>query len=438
MKKRLFTVLALFLCAGTAFSQIALGSALALSPSIESRAGFLLYESDNASWFHTERFDASLAINSENPKKRRAFSIGGRYLYANSDRADLNGALRLGYADTAFESGFFKVRAGGGAFAIPDELKILSGTPRFSVADSSGLFAWTGGKADFRLFEKDWNISADFLFGKANVASGDMYYFYGRPDNFLLFGGKASVAAPFGISFFALAGGLFVDVNTSEDASVGSLSASLCAFYLAKEFELPLADGFSIKPFAGYARLRANGSGWLTSATQTYSFFPYRYVGGGFDEEAHFVSAGTSFFVKKGGFKFTLDFVYLFCFQNNYSGSYAYQYKKSIFFNGSSDTGSLDMPDVAGSHLFAGIMEASYRFKVHKHFVPTIKLTKMIAAAILSQDTLDFLDGASSSYSTVSVPPSSPAASSSGGSSTMETIKSALLSGTSVSVKIEF
>ena len=435
MKYRLIVVLALFLNAGTIFSEIALGPDLSLAPSIESRAGFLLYETDNASWFHTERLSTGLSICSNQPKKRCDISLGARCLNANSDRTDFNGALHFGLVDAAFSKSFFEVRARFGAFKIPRALKILSGEPRFSLNDSGGLFASTGGTIKFHLFDKEWKAGADFVFAKANVASGDLYYFYGRPDNFLLFGGKAEFEAPFGISFFALGGALSADLTTNDDIGVGNLAASLCALYLAKKFQLPVADCFYIKPFAGYVRLSANGSAWLTPANQTYPLFPFKYAGGDFDSQMHFLSAGFSFDVKKGGFEFSLDFVYLACVKSEFSGKYAYKFKNNLFFDGNSGADAIFFPDTAGSHLFAGIMEASYRFNIHKHFIPTIKLTKVIAAAILNDETIDFINGAFSSYSTVSGP-SSP--SSSSGPSTTEIIARALLSGTSLAVKIEF
>lgn len=436
MKKHFIIVLALFFCAGTIFSEIALSPNLSIAPSIESRVGFLLYETDNASWFHTERVNTDIHIHSEQPKKRCVVSMGARYLYGISDRTDINGSLHLGSVNAAFSKKFFQVRASFSALRVPHELKILSGEPRLILNDSSAIFPSLGGKIKFHLFDKEWNLDGDFLFGKANVASGDLYYLYGRPNNLLLLGGKTVINAPYGISFLSLGGRLFTDLSTDKNINAANFNISICAFYFAKEFHFPLADCFSIKPFAGYVQLSANGSTWLTPANQTYSLFPFKYVGGDFDGKIHFLSAGLSFDIKKGGFAFSLDFVYLACIKNTLSGRYAYQFKKNIFFDGSSDEAAIPFPNTAATHFFAGVMEASYRFNIHKNFIPTIKITKMIAAAILNQETDDFINGTdSSTYSTVSDPQITISDS---GPSTAEIIKRALLSGTSVAIKIEF
>lgn len=437
MNKRLSFVLAILFFARTFFSEIPLAPNLSLSPSIESSAGFLIYETGNESWFHTEKFNARLNILSDKKEEQSAVSMEARYLYGKSDRTDLNGKLHFGSAKFAFEKEFFKIRAGGGIFGIPQNFCILKDKPRFILNDSRGFFATTGGNIKFNFFDNDWNIDADFVFGRANVASGDMYYFYGRADDFLLFGGKAAINAPFGISFFTLAGNLEFNLKTDKNKRVGNLDASICAFYLAKEFHFRLADYFSIKPFAGYAQLSANGSAWLTSVNQTYFLFPFKYAGGNFDGKIHFISAGLSFDIKKGGFAFSLDFIYLASIKNSISGIYAYQFKKSVFFDGSSDIGCIQFPDTAGSHIFAGIMEASYKFNLHKNFVPTIKISKIFAAAILNEETKNFMNG-DSSYTTATVPSSQPYANSDNSSSIMEMIKSALLSGTYVSIKIDF
>ena len=82
-------------------------------------------------------------------------------------------------------------------------------------------------------------------------------------------------------------------------------------------------------------------------------------------------------------------------------------------------------------------MEASYKFNLHKNFVPTIKISKIFAAAILNEETKNFMNG-KSTYTTATVPSSQPYANSDNSSSIMEMIKSTLLSGTYVSIKIDF
>ena len=366
--------------------------------------------------------------------KNTMLSVGGRYLYGKSNRSECNGVMHFGSGDISFTRDFYQVRAGFGAFTFLDEVQILRGKPRFFLYDSHGIFATAGGELNFSLFDQEWKISTDLFFGHGRVENGDMYYFYGRPDNFFIFGGRANLSAPYGFSLFTLGGNLSLDMSTQTNTIVGDCNATLAAFFLAKEFLLPVADTFSIIPFAGYVYLSAYGKTWLSSENQTYALFPYKFVGGHFDEDIHFFSVGNSLAIKKGGCNFSVDFLYLFCFRNTASGEYAYQFKKNLFYDGSAENGNLPLPDTAGIHIFAGNIEISYRFAVHKHLTPTIRLSKMIAAAILNQATTDFLHTAFSSYSTVT---SSAASDSSADEShTAETIKKALLSGTSLSIKI--
>ncbi len=430
MKRCFLIVPVLFVCAGTIFSEITFSPDISLSPSLDSRFGFLLYENDNLSWFHTERLDATLKA------RDNTFSLGGRYLYGKSPHALCNGNMHAGSADFTFSRDFYTVRAGFGAFTFPDAIQVLKGKPKFSLKDSGGFFATTGGTLDFSLFGKEWSIAADFLFSKANVESGDMYYFYGNPDSLFLFGGKSSLFMPYGFELFGFGGYFSTELNTSKKTTVGNLYAHMISFFVAKSFSVSLLDSFSVKPYVGYVYLSATGDTMLTSKNQTYSLFPYKYIGGEFDEGMHFISLGNSFALKKGGFDFSLDFLWLFCVKNTASGTYTYLFKENLFFDGSSDSGNLPLPDTGGIHIFAGIAEVSYRFSVHKHFVPTLRLTKMIAAAILNKETTDFLHSAFSTYSTVSTP--SSGSSSDDSSFDTEMLKKALLSGTSISLKIEF
>ena len=429
MKKCFLIVPVFVFCAGTIFSEIALSPAILLSPSIDSRFGFLLYEKDASSWFHTERLDAVLKT------PVGSFSLGGRYLYGDSPHALCSGSLHAGSVDFAFSRNFYTVRAGGGAFSFPDTIQVISREATFKVQDFDGLFATLGGTIDFCLCNEEWSVTTDILFGKAGIKSGDMYYFYGNPDHFFLFGGKTTLSMPYGFTLFGFGGVFSADLHTDKNQTVGKLDAGIASAFAAKTFLFPLLDVFSVKPFVGYVYLSVAGDTMLTSASQTYALFPYKYIGGEFTEGIHFLSVGNSFALNKGGFAFSLDFLWLFCFKNTTSGTYLYQFKKNIFFDGSSDSGNLPLPDTTGIHIFAGIAEVSYKLVVHKHFSPTVRLTKMIAATILNQKTSDFLHTAFSSYSTVSSP--TPDDSSNASSFGTEMLKRILLSGTSVSVKIE-
>lgn len=427
MKKVLFAALILLSLIRAAFSEIKFSPDFSISPSIDSRFGYLFYTPSSSSYFHTERLEV------DTKTKVGEFKIGGCYIYGNSDRAMLNGKLEYGSADFEFKRNFYAVRYSFSSFSFPGELKIFDEIPRFSLNDGCGKFMSFGGDINFSLFDTDLKFSTDFIFGKANVQKGDLYYFYGKPDNLVLFGGKTQLKLPYGFEFFTLGGKLTFDIDTNEGINVGESKLQLLSAFLAKEFYLPVRDEFMIKPFLGYAYLSLNGNAYLTSSTQKYLLFPYKFAGGNIDEKFNFVSLGNSLEFKRGGLCFTLDLIYFYCMKNYASGDYAYKYKKSIFFDGSSDNGPLNLPDATGMHVFAGITEISYKFNIHKNFIPTLRLTKMVAATILNQSTKDFLNAAFSSYSTVGSASESLAS-----AEDNDTLKKALLSGTSISLRIDF
>ena len=435
MRKSILIVLALLLNARTIFSEIILTPDMSLSSSIESRFGFLLYETDNNSYFHSGHFNADLLVHSKKPQDQCNILVDVRYLYGNSDRSDFDGTLHFGSINTAFSKKSFQIRMGFGTFKFPETTQILSEKPCFKFNNIDGYFLTIGGMFRFNFNDKDWKVSADLLFGKADIANGDMYYFYGRPDNFVLFAGKTTVTGPYGISIISFGGNLSESITTNERISVGNDEISIFAFYLSKKIQFSLADYFSIIPFAGYVYLSSTGTVLLTTANQTYSLFPFKYVGGNYDIQMHFLSTGISFSVRKGGFNFKFDFFYLVCIENKASGRYSYKFKKNILFDGESGDDKILFPNTVGTHIFAGMIEASYSFNTLKHIVPTVKITKVIAAAILTKETTDFLNGVSSSHSTVS---ETSASSSDNDLPASELIKRALLSGTSVAIKIEF
>ena len=426
MKKCFLTVPALFFLAGTVFSEISLSPGLSLSAAIDSRTGLLFYEKGGSSGFLMETMDADLKT------KDCCLSLGGRYLYGKSPHNVLKGSLSAADLKLSFSKDFYTLRAGGGSFSLPGALKILGGKPRFNLDDTVGFFLTMGATADFYFLDERWSLAADGLFGKAGAESGDMYYFYGKPDKALLLGGRAKLSSPLGFELLGFGGCLGADLETDKAVTIGKSDARLGSLFLAKTFSFPCLDLFSLKPFAGYAYLSLSGNALLTAESQTYALFPYRRVGGDFSEEAHFISLGSSLDIKKGGFGFSLDFLWLFCVKCRSLCSYEYMFKKNIFFDGSSDSGSISLPDLAGLHIFAGMAEASYTFSSCKHLSPTLRLTKMLAAAVINQETRDFFSSAFSSYSTVT----SPSPENSSGKASPDTLKRALLSGTSLSLKI--
>lgn len=430
MKRLPFAALIFFLVMGAVFSEIKFSPDTVVSPSVEARLGYLFYSPENSSYFRTERIELDVKT------KNGEFKVGGRHLYGNSDRSKVNGQLEYGSADFEFSQDSFVLRTGFSSFSFPDELKIFDEKPRFSIAEESGNALFFGGDLNFLLFDEDWKLSSDWLFGNANAQSGDLYYFYGKPDNFFLFGNKTRIQMPLDFELFLLGGAIDFDIDTNEQIKVGDANLRLISAFVAKKFFLPFGDDFTFKPFLGYAWLSVSSGAFLTSATQQYMLFPYKAAGGNIDERFYFISLGNSLEFQKAGFIFSLDFIYLFCMKNSASGNFAYKYKKTAFFDGSSDSGDLDLPDAAGMHVFAGIMEASYKFVGHKNFSPKLCLTKMIAAAILNASTKDFLNTSFSSYSTISPPSESVGVNAENNDG--ETLKKALLSGTSISLRIDF
>ena len=423
MQKLFFAVPAFILFAGTIFSETT------FSPSLDFRSGILMYEAGRSSFFHTARFDADF------DSEEIAYSLGARYLYGKFPHSVFCGNVHAGSVDFSFTRDFYSVRAGGGAFSFPDEVRVLNGKPHFILSGLSGFGVTLGGTVDFFILKKKFKLDADFFWGKSNVDSGDMYYFYGKPTEAILWGGKTMVSIPHDFELFFIGGSFSMDLDTAKNISVGEFGASVCALLVARKFELSCLDAFSIKPFFGYAYFSAFGDASLTSESQTYSFFPYKHVGGNFEGNLHFISAGNFLEFKKNGWGFSFNLIWLFCFGNSIFGEYSYQFKKNLFFDGSSDGGNLPLPDASGTHLFAGKMEVSYKFLVGKNFSPTVRVTKTVGAVVLNREVKDFLATASSSYSTVS---SSSADSSTDSSSTSEILKKALLSGTSISLKINF
>lgn len=430
-QKRLFlAVLMLIIFMGAAFSEIKASQDLSFSPYIDSRVGFLLFDEGNSSYFHTESVGVNLKTDHGHVK------IDGSYLKGKSENNELLGNLSFASVNFEISRKFYTVRTCFSSFSVPDELKILGGKPRFSLKNGNGNSVNLGTDLDFYIFENDFRLSANLILGNASFEEGDLYYFYGKPDDFSFLGGKIKFSLPLGFDILTFGGNLHCNIDTNSEEKVGNSTLSLNAIFLAKEFLFDFADKFSIKPFLGFSSLSFSGTTLVTSENQRYFLFPYKFIGGSIDEDFRFLSLGNSFEFKKGGFQFYIDFIYFFCFQNSASGNYSYKYKKNIFFDGSSNSEELDLPNVAGTHIFAGIAEASYKFSVHKNFSPTLKLTKMLATVILNDETKDFFDTTFSSYSTVSNPSNTHANEDS--SETWQNFKRALLSGTSISLRIDF
>ena len=151
MQKLFFAVPAFILFAGTIFSETT------FSPSLDFRSGILMYEADRSSFFHTSRFDADF------DSEENAYSLGARYLYGKFPHSVFCGNVHAGSVDFSFTRDFYSLRAGGGAFSFPDEVRILNGKPHFILSGLSGFGVTLGGTVDFFILKKKFKLDAAFF-----------------------------------------------------------------------------------------------------------------------------------------------------------------------------------------------------------------------------------------------------------------------------------
>ncbi len=426
-KRVFFAVFILIIFVKAVFSETSDSQNLSFSPYIDSRFGLLLYTEESSSWYRTGKAGINLQTQTEQ------LTIEGQYLKGKSRHENFFTDIDFGSIHFEYFQNPFRIKSTFSSFSIPDDLKIGDGKPSFKVSVGSGNSLNFGIDFDFSLFNKDWEFGVDCLSLTAGFQEGDLYYFYGKPDDFSFLGGKSKLSLPFGLDFFSIDGKLSGNMKTNSEEKIGDFDTSLLSFFLAKEFVFQIGDKFSTKPFIGYANLSFSGNVMVTSENQRYFLFPYKFIGGSIDETFHLLSAGNSFEFKKHGFSLLIDCVYFYCLQNSASGEYSYKYKKNILFDGSSAREKIDLPNAAGTHIFAGNIDISYKFSIDKHFSPTLRISKIIATAILNEETEDFFSTSSASDTSIS------GASTEGNNNfTWNKLKEALLSGTSISLRIDF
>lgn len=403
------------------FSTFAIYGEVSFSPSVFSRIGYLLYSKDSSSRYFYGGVDCD--VESDFGK----FNVEGVFLNGKSDRKQFNGNLDFGSVFVGFENNRFSANSRISSFNFPDELKILDGKPSFKIFDSKG-FLWNfGGRY---AINSDFCLKANFLLANANSNSGDLYFFYGKPDELFLFGGKISIEIPLDFEIHSIFGKMDFELQTNESINIGDLDSNLISLFLSKKFCFNIGSESHTKIYLGYMHLDLLGNCFVSNNTQTYALFPYKYAEGNISETLHFLSMGNSFYYRKRNFNIGFDFFYFLCTKNDFNGEYKYQYKKSLFFDGSSGGKKLSLPNVEFCHIFAGDFNISYKFEIAKHFQPTLEFNKVIAGGILNNDTKKFLNSTFSSKSTIS--------SDSNSNSIFNDIMKILLAGSSIYLKVKF
>lgn len=436
-RKNLFFFIVLSLLSTFCFS-------LTVKPSLYSRLGWLLYNgSDSTSEYSYN--EAQVEIEHEDV----SVLARGIYLFGRAEHPGLDGKLNLGAVYTEFTYKNLFIRNEVMGWNVPDSLYFFNGIPNFMLEEGKGIGLISGAKYSF-----PYNVALEtnLIYACNDFSSGDLYYFYGKFNNTELFGGDIILSLPYDFELFGLAGKFLTDIKTNEDDFLGGATINAYSIFVAKKFYLPTKEEFFIKPFIGYLNINYSADCTLTTKTQTYIFFPYKYVGGKIKQDLGCISTGVSLEYNRKGFKLSFDGVYGLVVQDSSNGIYAYKYKKSMFFDGSSDAGELDMPDFSLCHLFALKINLSYEIQIKKHFKLYIETGKMLGAVILTNRAEEFMNrsnsaksnwdkltGSSSNQNMPSTGYSSVTFSSSyGGKDVWEIVKKALFSGVYIGMRISF
>lgn len=359
--------------------------------------------------------------------------------------------------DSDIYSGFGKVQVGNskldfsvGAFGVnlPGETKILNKKPRFTLED--GQFAGVLSSATFH-FSQNFGVSFSALAANGGFDWGDLYYFYGHPKKTDIYAEKIDFELPFKIDIFALGASIEFKIaadNTEIDANLGHAGANLAVFGAKKRFlgekeknhwwlassQKQSQSRHTLDALAIFAYADFFGSVNATSETQDYFFFPYEKVRGKADGNLFAAGGGFSYKYSRASFEAEIDAAYLHCFSNPSSADYSYQYKKNLFFDGSSDSSDFDIIDFSSCGIFAGKVSLSYNFQKLFHLKktrPELSFSRIFALPVLTDSARSSLHFSSKSSSSSS---SSKLSSSKG----LNKLKTVLLAGTLISFKIEY
>lgn len=398
---------------------------------------------------------------SENQKERNFLVASGGFLTAKPDLSQLTLDFYSGWGGAGISTEKLELSVGSFGANLPGETKILNKKPRFTLKD--GKFSGVFSSASYH-FKEDFSISLSMIAANGGFDWGDLYYFYGHPQKSKIYGGKILLEFPFKIDVFAIGGSVEFKLkadNTDAAANLGNAGANLGIFGVKKRFlgekkernwwrnlqkTRPL-NHHTLDVGALFAYADYFGSLSATPETQTYFFFPYKKIYAHANGEIFAAGGGLSYKYSRASFEGLANAFYIHCFSNPSSANYYYHYKKNLFFDGSSESSNYELADLKNCGFFAGQISLSYDFKNLLHLKktrPVLKLSRIFAIPVLTDELRGKINKTSSSSASSATSASSSgfiSSSSDGGlsvSKSLDRLKTIFLSGTVLSLKIEF
>ena len=363
-------------------------------------------------------------------------SASGGFLGAKPDLSKFEGKFYSGYAE--IKIGLKKLDFSAGAFGvnIPGKTKILNGKPRFIL--ENGDFAGFYTSVNY-CFSKSIKLSSELFAGKGGFDWGDLYYFFGHPENIKFVFEKTEFLLPYGFDFSFFGGKIKAKIqadNTEIKEKLGTGSGNFIGLkaekdILGSETKIDFRHFLSIKLFYCYAEIF--GSVLATSEPQDSFFFPYERIYGHLNDKFYVAGLGFSYEYKRSSLKVRLDTDYFHCFANEPDANYSYKYKKNIFFDGSAASKDFDFADFTNCGFFAGKLSVSYNAKTIlklKRVEPELRLSRLFVLPLLTDTAKNGLKTKLSSSANSSLGLSS--------SKNLQKIKTILLSGTILSLKIKY
>lgn len=360
------------------------------------------------------------------PQLHTCFSASGGILAYEADLKDYQGDFDAGWAGIHLEASRLKLFLVGGKASFPDETHILHNKPRYILNDGSG--EGLSGMVSYR-FSRWFGLAATGGYIDGSFASGDLYYFYGRPSSIRLRGGTISLLGPLGSSLTFVGGKLHVDVQSNEDIKLGEGELTLNGILLGTDFRFGKSR-HRLSLTAGYLQLEYLAGVLATPETQNYVFFPYVRIAGTSNGTMH-VALGNLFYSYRGAhLSAFLDVGVLVCINDSLAANYRYTYKHTIFFDGTTHIGRVIFPGYGGNFILLGKGSLSYTFSL-SHVLVTLSCSKLFGFVTDPSVFRKQKDNKSSSE------PSS-SSSSDDDSSFMDTLLFLLKTGTFLSVCISF
>lgn len=373
--------------------------------------------------------DTELSVN----KDDSSCTVSGGFFSAKPDLGKFSAGFYSGWEKVEVNSSKIDFSVGAFGANIPGETKILNGSPRFTLKD--GEFLGVSSSFGYHFSEKI-SFELSVIAANGGFGWGDLYYFYGHPSKNKIYGEKLSVFFPLDFELFALGGSVKVKIradNTETYASLGQAGANLAVFGAKKTFFKDRKSNHSFDTTAFFVYADFFGSVYADPETQSYFFFPYEKIRGKVEGRLYAAGGGFSYGYSRSSFEAGIDLYYLHCFSNPSDSDYSYKYKKNIFFDGSSKSADFDFIDFSRCGIFTGELSLSYNFKKLfslKRAEPKLKFARIFALPLLTDSARGKLHFSSSKSS-----------SSDGGLSStkgLDKLKTVLLAGTVVSLKIEY